>query len=198
MFLEIKFDCYVANSGYEFFEYLPGWVRPKDISKGISVKPLEEIAVFELNDLFDYLDSDYETGLPSRDEQIEILRFYNRWGFLGLPNDPAEPASLELRNIRDAWLSARFAPVSVDIKEGDQDIFGQPKLLIHALSLLKTRIDESSYTICEYHKVHGKPRDRRKGSCPPRCRVKRYGDKPSWGKSCQPAFLMEKQDRSKK
>lgn len=69
------------------------------------------------------------------------------------------------------------------------------------LNILNTMIDifeeqkVNSFTTCEYHKVHGKPRNRRTDFCPYRCQVRRWGNKPSWGKGCQSAFLMEKQRR---
>ena len=60
MFIEIKFNCSVANSGYEFDEH--GMVRPKDTSRGFNQIPLDEIAVFEFIDLFEYLDGEYKAG----------------------------------------------------------------------------------------------------------------------------------------
>ena len=192
MFIEIKFKCTVAKSGYEFDEH--GMVRPKDPSQGFKQIPLDEIAVFEFTDLFEYLDAEYKTGLPSRTEQVEILRFYNHWGFLQLPEEESEPASIIIRSMRDFWFTSGFAPIQIDIKEEKDTLFGQPKLLMHSLSLVKERLDESMYTTCQYYKIYGEKRGRRgknSGSCPPKCRVKKQPitkfnpNGNSWGKKCQ-------------
>ena len=199
MFIEIKYTCRVWNSGYVFDEN--GWVKPLDRNQDYKYKPLEEIAVFELTDLFEALDSDYESGLPSSLEQDEILRFYNRWGFLGMewigkPNIDAEPASVELRALKKFWHTQAFAPFSINIvhHDADNEIWGQPKSLFDALVLIKSRLDKSSYTTCEYFNIYGEPRGRRgpsSGTCPPKCRVKRQPKTKfnpsgnSWGKGCQ-------------
>ncbi len=199
MFIEIKYTCHVWNSGYAFDEN--GWVRPIDKNQDYQTKPLDEIAVFELTDLFGYLDRDYETGLPSRLEQSEILRFYNRWGSLGMewigkPNIDAEPASVQLRALKDFWHTQVFAPFSINIihHDADNEIWGQPKSLFDALVLIKSRLDKSSYTTCEYFNIYGEPRGRRglnSGTCPPKCRVKKQPitkfnpNGNSWGKGCQ-------------
>ena len=198
MFIEIKFNCSVARSGYEFDEH--GMVRPKDPSQGFKQVPLDEIAVFEFTDLFEYLDAEYKTGLPSRTEQVEILRFYNHWGFLMLPEDESESASVLIRSMRDFWFTSGFAPIQVDIKEEKDNLFGQPKLLQHALSLAKVYANDANYTQCQYFQVHQRQRKRRKGTCPPKCRVRRHGET-SWGKGCQRNFIMERtreEERSKK
>ena len=196
MFIEIKFNCTVAKSGYEFDEY--GMVRPKDVSQGFNKVALDEIAVFEFTDLFEYLDAEYKAGLPSRTEQVEILRFYNHWGFLQLPEEESESASIIIRSMRDFWFTSGFAPMQVDVKEDGDLLFGQPKLLMHALSLAKVYANEANYTQCQYFKVHQRQRKRRKGTCPPKCRVRRHGET-SWGKGCQRNFIMERtrEERSK-
>lgn len=197
MFIEIKFKCLVWNSGYAFDEN--GWVMPIDKNQDYQLKPLDEIAVFELTDLFGYLDSDYETGLPSKLEQQEILRFYDRWGslnmqWIGKPDCDAEPTPVELRVLKETWDTQDFAPKSINLVHEGNEIWGQPKSLLEAIFLLKSRLDESSYTTCEYFNIYGEPRGRRgpnSGSCPPKCRVKKQPitkfnpNGNSWGRKCQ-------------
>ena len=197
MFIQIKYICRVWNSGYAFDEN--GWVRPIDKNQDYKIKPLDEIAVFELTDLFGYLDREYETGLPSYLEQSEILRFYNRWGFLdvdylGKPDLDAEPASVLLRALKDFWHTQVYAPSSINLIQEGNEIWGHPKSLFEALVLIKSRLDRSSYTTCEYFNIYGEPRGRRgpnSGTCPPKCRVKKQPitkfnpDGNSWGKGCQ-------------
>jgi len=197
MFVEIKFTCRVWNSGYAFDEN--GWVTPIDKNQGYQLKPLDEIAVFELTDLFGYLDRDYETGLPSQLEQREILRFYNRWGslnmqWIGKPDGDAEPTPVELRVLKATWDTQDFAPTSINLVQEGNEIWGQPKSLFEAIVLLKSRLNKSSYATCEYFNIYGEPRGRRgpsSGSCPPKCRVKKQSKTKfnpngnSWGKGCQ-------------
>ena len=203
MFIEVRFTCRVWNSGYVFDEN--GWVRPADRNQDVQYKALDEIAVFELTDLFGYLDSDYETGLPSRVEQKEILKFYNRWGSLGTwnapgtgwigdPNIDAEPALDELRLLKETWDTQEFVSGSIKLFQDGSEIWGQPRNLFDAIVLIKSRLDKSSYTTCEYFNIYGDPRGRRglnSGSCPPKCRVKKQPitkfnpNGNSWGKGCQ-------------
>ena len=77
--------------------------------------------------------------------------------------------------------------MSMQLVEDQTDlsvVFGKIELLRHALGIAKVRADRTKFTTCEYLKIYGHARDRRKGSCPPRCRVKRNGEK-SWGNGCQ-------------
>ena len=197
MFIEIKFTCRVWNSGYAFNEN--GWVMPIDKNQDYQLKPLDEIAVFELTDLFGYLDREYETGLPSQLEQREILRFYDRWGslnmkWIGKPDIDAEPTPVELRVLKETWHTQEFAPTSINLVQEGNEIWGQPKSLFEAIILLKSRLDRSSYATCEYFNIYSEPRGRRgpnSGSCPPKCRVKKQPitkfnpNGNSWGNGCQ-------------
>jgi len=197
MFIEIKFTCRVWNSGYAFDEN--GWVMPIDKNQDYQLKPLDEIAVFELTDLFGYLDRGYETGLPSQLEQREILRFYNRWGsldmkWIGKPDIDAEPTPVELRVLKETWDTQEFAPTSINLVQEGSEIWGQPQSLFEAIILLKSRLDKASYATCEYYNIYNEPRHRRgpnSGSCPPKCRVKKQPitkfnpNGNSWGSGCQ-------------
>lgn len=193
MFIEVRFSCRVAKSGYEFDEY--GRVRPRDCSRGFKDVSLDEIAVFHFSDLFEYLDEDYHHGLPSRTEQQEILRFYNNWGFLEFTKDEEESACLLIRSMRDFWDTSAFAPIQVDLREDGRTLVARPKTLSHALGIAKFYADSSRYTTCEYFLKHNEPRGRRNGSCPPSCRVKKQKGA-SWGKGCQRNSIM-KNDREK-
>jgi len=185
MYLEIRFTCKVANSGYAFDD--EGWIKPVNPLRGYFEKPLNEIAVFELIDLFEFLDESYQSGLPSRAEQTEIIRFYNRWGFLEWYSKEREMAPWLIRSIKETWDTVAATPISMQLVQDQTDlseVYGNIELLRHALGIAKVRANKTKFTSCEYLKIYGHPRDRKKGSCPPRCRIKRNGKK-SWGKGCQ-------------
>ena len=192
MFIEVRYTCRVSKLGYYFDEF--GGVRPIGKKPEFIFKPLEEIAIFELTDLFEALDPAFKTGTPNMLEQTETLRFYNRWGFIQLQNTEAESSPILLRALKDFWFTDGFAPLSVDIKQYGKDLVAEPKLLVHALALMKTRLDETMYATCKYFELYGEQRPRRgpnSGACPPKCRVKKQQitkanpNGNSWGRKCQ-------------
>ena len=186
--LEIRFECQVAKSGYKFDD--DGFVRPIDRGRGFIQKPLEEIAVFEFLELLSALDEGYQTGLPSKREQSEIIRFYNRWGFLEWYDRDSEMAPWLLRAMAENFETRAGAPSQIKIEADASNssiVFGEIELLRHALWIAKTKADEAKYTVCEYLTRCGQPRIRRKGTCPPKCRVKINGPS-SWGNGCQQVY----------
>lgn len=183
--VEIRFTCQIATSGYKFGE--DGFVRPINPERGYIEKPLEEIAVFEFVELLSALDQNYKNGLPSEREQKAIIRFYNRWGFLEWYDSESEMAPWLLRALKENFETAGAAPKTIELHADNQDsaaVYGKIELMRHALWIAKIKADESKYTTCQFFKEFGYARQRRNGSCPPKCRVKINGPK-SWGKGCQ-------------
>ena len=194
--LEIRFECKVAKSGYKFDEN--GFVLPIDKGRGFIQKPLEEIAVFEFLELLTELDGDYQTGLPSKREQSEIIRFYNRWGFIEWYDRDREMAPLLLRALAENFETRAGAPSQIKIEAERSNrsiVYGEIELLRHALWIAKTKADEAKYTTCEYLIRCGQPRMRRKGTCPPKCRVKING-RSSWGNGCQQVYDNQRRRRT--
>ena len=108
-------------------------VRPKNTFLGYKEVPLDEISRFRFTDSLNTSDAEYKAGFPSQTEQAEILRFYNHWGFLQLPEEESEPASIIIRSMRTLG-SLVGLPNSNRHQRRKDTLFGQPKLLMHTLS----------------------------------------------------------------